>query len=94
MTNLKIIGKTKEGILIEPLTEKEYKAIPDMVKVNTEVIKIKGDNVTLKMLNPSKFKKEFNGIKKEATDYHIFYVDCPDKIVIGSKITQFVKFIY
>ena len=65
-----------------------------MFKVNTEVIKIKGDNVTLKLINPSKFKKEFDGIKKEPKGYDIIYTDLPERIILGSKITQFVKLIF
>ena len=94
MTNLKIVGRTGDGIIIKSLTEKEYKDIPDFVKVNTKVIKVKGDKVTLKMLNPSKFRKEFDGLKKEPKSYKIFYSDLPDKIIIGTRITQYVNFIY
>lgn len=94
MTNLKIIGRTEEGIIIKTLTEKEYNAIPEMVKVDNEIIRIEGDKVTLKMLNPSKFKKEFDDIKKEPKSYKIFYSDLPDKIIVGSRIIQVVRFIY
>ncbi len=94
MTELKIIGRTGEGIIIKPLSEKEYTAIPEMIKVDSKVTKIKGDIVTSKILNYSEFYKAIEGIKKEPKGYKIIYTDCPDKIVIGSKITQFVKITY
>ncbi len=94
MVDLKIIGRTEKGILINPLTKKEYKGIPEIVKVNTEIIKIGREWVTLKILNHSKFKKEIYGIMKEPKGYEIFYSDLPNRLIVGIKIIQYVRFSY
>ncbi len=93
MTNLKIIGKTEEGIIIKSLTEAEYKAIPELIKIVCKIDKIEGNNITLKIINEAEFKKKIIGLNEQPIDFQMIHREF-NKLNVGATVTLFGSFIY